>query len=307
MKELKALAVPAFNKVANTESITDHAKASSEIQESEPVESKTWAHVLKHRKQKASLLIKGDNGTPVDLNIVKDLVVTNKIPVTSTAVKDNGDTYVNFPCLDSRDKAAPMIKSNVTNVKEVVTLKSKLPTIAISGITEKLSKIDLTKCICSQNKEISTCVKNGGSLDVIFIKEPTDKFTTYLAVARVSSDIREVIKSRGNKIFIGLVACPVKDRFYVKRCNNCQCYGHYKGDCDKPVMCGYCGEQHRSSGCEKKSKGNEHTSHTCNNCKIIGKDAAGHSTFYHRCPAYLVQQNKLKNSIQYYKGTKPLN
>ena len=307
VKELKSLAVPIFKKTSSGTGNTEEVLKTTTIQEADGVNPKTWSQVARHTPEKASLLIKGDNGKAIDLDIVKDIVVTNKIPVTSTAVKDNGDTYLNFPCQHSRAKATPMIKSKMADVKEIVTLKSKLPTISISGITEKLSKVDLTERICNQNEEINACVKNGSCLEVIFIKEPTVHFNTYLAVVRVSCDVREAIKARGNRIFIGLVACSVKDRFYVKRCNNCQCFGHYQGDCNKPVMCGYCGEQHKSSGCTKKMENNEHATHRCNNCKLIGKDSTGHSTFYHRCPAYLVQQNKLKKSIDYYNGTKPLN
>ena len=155
-------------------------------------------------------------------------------------------------------------------------------------------------------------MSNGSVFEVVFVKEPSTKYPTYQAVARVSSDIRDAIKLSSNKIYIGLMACRVTDRFYIKRCNTCQCFGHYSNFHDNDtankktkVVCGYCSEEHNSKDCPKKT--NNPSSHRCSNCIKIGKNGSGHSAFYYRCPAYLAEQNRLKNTINYYNGTPNLN
>ena len=66
-------------------------------------------------------------------------------------------------------------------------------------------------------------------------------------VARVSEDIRNVIKSTGDKIFVGLSSHRVFDRFYVKSCAQCHRYGHDHADCQSTPCCGYCGSENHSS------------------------------------------------------------
>ena len=70
-------------------------------------------------------------------------MVNHKIPVLSTNVKENGDTYINFPPLENRDEVTSIIKSKVSTENDVVTMKSKLPSISITGIAEKLNKSEL--------------------------------------------------------------------------------------------------------------------------------------------------------------------
>ena len=264
----------------------------------------SYANVVKKPQDKSSLLIKGNKGTPVNIEIVKEIVVDHKIPVLSTNVRDNGDTYINFPSLENRDEATSIIKSKVSADNDVLSMKSKLP--------EKLTKSELVQRIKQQNVNISNLMSNGSVFEVVFVKEPSTKYPTYQAVARVSSDIRDAIKLSGNKIYIGLVACRVTDRFYIKRCNTCQCFGHYSNFHDNDtankktkVVCGYCSEEHNSKDCPKKT--NNPSSHRCSNCIKIGKNGSGHSAFYYRCPAYLAEQNRLKNTINYYNGTPNLN
>ena len=263
-------------------------------------ERPSWSGVVKSSNTESSLLIKAKEGVAVDLNIVKEIVVSNSIPVKSTVVKENGDTYINFPSTGSREKITPLLKSSVIPETNIVTLKSKLPTIAISGIEGTLGKQDLLEQICKQNTDISALIAKGSTLEVVFIKDPDDRYRTSQAVARVSPNIRDAIKRHGNRLYIGLVACRVTDRFYVKRCNNCQQFGHYEVTCPKKpnMCCGYCRSgAHKSVNCPNKNE--DHSNHSCSNCEALGKDFKGHSALYYNCPAYLAEQDKLKRSIGY--------
>ena len=118
-------------------------------------------------------------------------------------------------------------------------------------------------------------------------------------VARVSEEVRKLIKSCDNKVFIDLVALRVVDRFYIKRCNRCQQFGHYEKDCSTDVRCGYCTNHHRSVDCDQVDVG-DFDKYECWNCKDAGKDSVGHSTHWHKCPTLLEQQKKIKKGIPYY-------
>ena len=96
-----------------------------------------------------------------------------------------------------------------------------------------------------------------------------------------------------------LSAYRVVDRFYIKRCNKCQDFGHYHGQCTNDPVCGYCGEKHESSTCPLKDE-TDFSKHKCINCKKANLPFTGHSAFWSKCPAYEAEQKKLQSSIPYY-------
>ena len=164
-----------------------------------------------------------------------------------------------------------------------------------------MSKDDLLSQIRSQNTEIDELISAGEEFKVIFTKTGSDgnKLT---AVAKVSCKIRDTIKHNRNRIFIGVTACRVYDRFFVKRCNNCQEFGHYHEGCQKPVKCGYCGDSHASKECTLKDD-NDYSKRKCCNCKVNHPEhEEGHSAFWVKCPSYIAEQRKQKQRIPYYEG-----
>ena len=233
---------------------------------------------------------------------VNELATNNSIQVSKTTVKENGDVYVDMPSKESREKLLPLLV-DVTANENVVELKSKLPTISILNVSEFVSKEDFVEKIKQQNPQIKEKIEQGSELSIVFSRKPNDnapeqkKF--HQVVARVSDDIRQVIKRSNNRIFMDLQAHPVVDRFYVKRCNKCEQFGHYQKDCKNRARCGYCMGAHLSSECEEVEQG-DHQHYKCGNCKDAGKKETGHSTHWHKCPTYLEQQRKAKKTIPYY-------
>ena len=109
----------------------------------------------------------------------------------------------------------------------------------------------------------------------MFAKEPREGDTQsrkkcWQVVDRVSDDMRKVLRSSGDKIYVGLLALKVVDRFFVKRCNRCQEFGHYERDCQNEVCCGYCEKKHKSAECKEVEKG-DHQHYHCINCKRVNK------------------------------------
>ena len=221
-------------------------------------------------------------------------------------VKDNGDIYVDMPSNENREKLHSLLEDETFAENEVVKLKSKLPTISVLGVENFSSKEDFIEIVKKQNPKVKELIEKGSGSDfsIVFAKEPREGDTQsrkkyWQVVARVSDDMRKVLRSSGDKIYVGLLALKVVDRFFVKRCNKCQEFGHYERDCQNEVCCGYCEKKHKSAECKEVEKG-DHQHYHCINCKRANKPSEGHSSLWHQCPSFLDQQKKVKKAIPYY-------
>ena len=260
-----------------------------------------WKDQRRTENVKSSLLIKS-NGVQVDMKKVNELATNNSIQVTKTTVKENGDVYVDMPSKESQEKLAPLL-ADVAGNENIVQLKSKLPTISILDVSEFTSKEDFIEKVKQQNPRIKEKIDQGSEFSIVFCRKPNEnapehkKF--YQVVVRVSDDIRQILKQTNNKIYMDLHAHLVVDRFYIKRCNRCEKFGHYQKDCPNTARCGYCMGAHLSSECREVDEG-DHQHYKCGNCKDAGKKETGHSTHWHKCPEYIEQQKKAKKTIPYY-------
>ena len=262
----------------------------------DPVESvpSVWNNNQKLEEIKSALLIKSKDGVPVNSDSVKQIMRENGIPVKKMVVTSTGDTFINLPNKQSRDKLKPLIPA--TN--DVVELKSKLPTVNLHDVTEDLSKDQIRQSLCSQNEVIGNLVNAGEELTVIYTRQPPHGKDFYKVTVRVSPKIRNAMKTMGDRVYLSSGTCKIKDSFHIRRCNKCQSYGHYADKCNPttPVACGYCGENHKSSDCGIKARPEEYK---CCNCAVAGIASVDHSTFNLECPAYKIEQDKLKSSISY--------
>ena len=138
---------------------------------------------------------------------------------------------------------------------------------------------------------------------MLFVKSSKGNSSEYVAVARVSPKIRDAIRTERNRIFLGITSCRIYDRFYVKRCNNCQEYGHFKDSCEKPPCCAYCSGPHSSDQCSIKN--DDKSLLKCVNCKKENPDlCSGHTAFDPKCPTYRAAQKRMESSMPYYQGLK---
>ena len=269
-----------------------------------------WSDKTRVSSLKSALLIKPDkNGKPVELPVIRDLAIRNGIQVNKTVVTEAGNTFINLPSAADREKLTPLLQtSSVVSPDQIVNLKEKLPTISIVGIEEEITKDTASEYVLGQNKAIEKLVEDGEIFHVVFVKKPGEYSKTYTLVARVTPRIRDEIRRLGNKLYIGLARYQVRDRFYVKRCNNCQSYHHYENTCEKNKQCGYCrSQEHASISCPLKN--GPLNQHSCCNCESSGKvNYKGHNTMWYRCPTYQEEQDKLRKSINYnYPDMKALN
>ena len=233
--------------------------------------------------------------------MVRDIAVRNQIPLSNVGVSQSGDTFIQCPSASARDKLQPLLEADLAN--KVVPLKEKLPQITIVDIDKtdaaNLSKESILMQVTNQNPEIARLIADNHEFTILFVKDGKSA-NKCIAVARVTCEIRNMIRRNRNHIYVGISSCRVLDRFFIKRCNKCQDFGHYKSDCTSDhEVCGYCGENHSSEICPLKDT-SDLSQLSCHNCKKAGLEHKGHSTFWNKCPVYLSAQKKLKSTIPYY-------
>ena len=269
-----------------------------------------WHNNTRVENMRSSLIVKskpGNQPTQVDLNRVKSLAVKNKIPVSKVGVSGSGHTFIHCPSIKDRDKLQPILTADLQD-NEVVALKEKLPHVSIvdiyksntDDITSSNFRDEILQQVRNQNHQIGTLIDSGDEFTILFVK-PGNASNKCTAVVRVSCRIRDLIKTNRNRLFIGISSCRVFDRFFIKRCNKCQGFGHYKGNCPNQEVCGYCGEGHSSEGCPLKET-DDFCNMKCINCKRNNLSESGHSTFWPSCPSYIAAQKKLRSTIPYYEN-----
>ena len=131
---------------------------------------------------------------------------------------------------------------------------------------------------------------------MIYTRAQVKNKDLYKAKVRVSEDVRKIISNANNKLNIGLRSCPVFDEFFVKRCNKCQKYNHYKDACQAAkVVCGKCCGEHETKDCNV-----DVVNYKCYNCEQAKCADTNHMTSYYKCPVYIEAQKKLESTINYY-------
>ena len=265
-----------------------------------------WQNQTKVSKMKTSLVLKNKPGSSTDkeseLAKVKELAVCNGIAGSTVGFDLSGNTFIDCPSQAESERLQPILANDFQG-KHVSTVKGKLPCISITGIQDEVTKSNLVSLVCKQNPKISMLVNNGEDFNVLFVKSSKGNNSEYVAVARVSPKIRDAIRTERNRIFLGITSCRIYDRFHVKRCNNCQEYGHFKDSCQKDPCCAYCSGPHSSDQCSIKS--DDKSLLKCVNCKKENPDlCSGHTAFDPKCPTYRAAQKRMESSMPYYQGLK---
>ena len=146
---------------------------------------------------------------------------------------------------------------------DVISVTSKVPTISILNVTYYSTEEDFLNKIKNQNPVIKDKLDNAAKFSIIYSRKPKEDGTNFFQiVAHVDDVIRQAIKSSNDQIYMDLTSHRVIDRFYIKRCNQCQ---HYEKDCSNLPCCGYCGLSHLSKDCSEVATG-DCVNYYCVNC-----------------------------------------
>ena len=255
------------------------------------------------------LIIKKANGTsPLDPNVLRKTCVENGIQVKKTFSTAKHETGIVLNC----DKAAAtLVEKLKTTAPEhhVSSLTSKTPTIHIVGVPPQISKEDLQEEIFLQNpiiKDLHTNPKDNddGKFLILSITKVKTNDNIGKATVGVSNLIRDYIDKSNDRIYLGNGTCKIYDTFHVKRCYNCQKYGHVSEKCTSSTpTCGFCAESHETRNCPTKDSSSA-TNQCCTNCKnssdSVFKENCQHPVYSVECPVLKAEQSKLKKTIPFY-------
>ena len=263
-----------------------------------PTVPATFADKVKSNRS-VIVIKKTKNGAPADMDIIYKAAVDTNAAVSNAYKNNTGDTVVVCENDESKNSLLPELNQKIdTDRFKVVTPASRLPSVTIIDIGSNYSKVDLLSRIKSQNAS-----KFGGidldenNFKIIYQKPHARNKDLYKAVVRVSEEVRKAIANANNKLNIGLRSCPVFDDFFVRRCNKCQRYNHWKDKCpeDSKVVCGKCGGEHEITVCTSEVT-------KCYNCVQANRPDTNHVTSFYKCPVYMEAQKKLESTINYYKN-----
>ena len=232
-------------------------------------------------------------------NIRQAAIDTNS--AISKAYKNNcGDTIVVCEDRISKDSMVPALNEAIDKDKFiVVTPASRQPTITIIDIACNHDRADLLERVKNQNaNRFQGMDVNETNFKILFTRQQYRNKELYKATVRVSDEIRDAIKKGGDRLNIGLTSCVVFDNFFIKRCNHCQRYNHWKDKCadDTPVVCGKCCGNHETRSCQSEIL-------KCYNCVQAKFEDTNHETSSNTCKAYMEAQKRLESTINYYKNS----
>ena len=196
------------------------------------------------------LIVKDDpKGTfAKDETSVDDMLLQESIKINKSRKKPDGSTV--FVCSNANEREK-LQKKLATTYPEIKTHQPAeiIPTISIANIPIKHQKDNLKELFMIGNPEIKALVNQNEEFIVLAAKPQLRDKTKQQAIVRVSNNIRKAIELQGNRQ-TGANSCNIYDHFYIKRCNRCQKFNHFKAECKaKHPTCGHCSNDHDSEKC----------------------------------------------------------
>ena len=183
--------------------------------------------------------------------VVEEIVIKNKVTLKNSYTNKSGNTVL----ICDTPETCNGLKSLVSSVKENVKLdvpSIKRSVVSIVGFEREYSSDELLQLFLDQNNEIRQFADSVENFDDHFkiriIKSLARDETKYQAFCSVSTDLRNILFCANNKVILGLCCCRVYDQISVRRCYNCQEFGHHAAMCPTPdtKCCAKCSEAHNT-------------------------------------------------------------
>ena len=222
------------------------------------------------------------------------------VPVMNTFV-NKGSVRLSFETDDQLKEAGAALTPALGQEIQTVTERKAMldPRIAVNDLDPDLldEKNLVAEILSDKNQEIKKAYGQGGNVKVIHINR-----NGCFAVLQVSPDIRRIISSNKDKIFLKLRQHSVRDRFHVVQCFHCQEFGHVANSMrcsrkDSSAVCAFCAGEHETRQCQRKKK-NDIGKLNCINCHNSGsredrRHSKTHLASSTLCPFYINERGKL--------------
>jgi len=258
-----------------------------------------WTNNEQVNKMKSHLVISKD--AKCDLNDPAISINSCSAQIHNKYPDKNGNTVIVCGSPKSRDALKQHILDKGVNPDKLMEPKPRYPTISVVGLPTEMEIEELRSKLLFKNPQLDqVCTNEHAVFDIVSVKSLRKNTSVFQAFVRVSDDVRAVIKSNGDKLFLGWQALPVYDHLYIKRCNKCQGYNHYHRDCKNTQCCGLCASSnHQYINCPHKDKAatDKASFFSCINCKNANKPDTAHPAYSSMCSMYRYEQTLLKKSL----------
>ena len=277
-----------------------------------------------HASRKETLILDNptcqDDLSEVPKVITELLFDTPLLALNTKQLESEKKIVLVFPSSAARDKAKALIESNDTMHKfgfQVTFHNKALPKVTINNIPldvfdsldsnmdintfRSKGKQALHDVIPLKNSGLKAYIDQGHAFEVVYISLGKMSAT---AGVKVSPQIRDFLTSpTSNQIFILNSACPVKDRFVIRQCFNCQKLGHISKVCpelSKTTVCMYCSGKHATKQCNVKD---DPLKYRCRNCSLskdprVSSSCHTHHAGSNSCPIIQQAINRYRENTQ---------
>ena len=293
LREIKKLVAP-----------TGTSQAQSKPQPSNQHRNSVWFDseklaTIKAKPVESVLVVNKDDDIEVEktnTKMVETVVIDSKIQVKKSFKDKGGNLVVVCDSTESRDALKNQVSALNNNI-EMKTPKEKRPVISIVGLSKNYENEEVVDMLTQQNnflKHFSAGNNIRDHINVFAVKPLRGKPDVFQAFARISQVLREGFRTFNDKVTMGLSTCKIYDQFHIKRCNNCQGFGHYFRNCPTPQdnVCAKCGSNHPTRECSSDNR-------KCVNC-VKGKLPEGeckHSADDQTCPTLRKAQVDMKKHL----------
>ena len=293
-----------LTEIKNIVSKADTAEVLPVLPESSVEPTNAWFDSGKLASMKAkfseSVLVinKTDNEETdkTNTNLVESMVLESKIPVKKSYKSKDGNLVVVCETVGSRDALKNQVAASNDGIK-MKTPKRMCPVVSIVGLSKIYNPQEVIDVLVQQNSFIRQFSESNNieeHISVFAVKQVRNKNNVFQAFARISHVLREGFKTFNDKIVLGLSTCKIYDQYHVKRCNNCQSFGHYYKNCSTHTIhvCAKCGCDHQTRECDS-------TILKCVNCVKAGlrPEDCAHSANDRNCKTLLDAQEKMKTNL----------
>ena len=263
-------------------------------------EDKEKLESVKAPPPKAVLVIKGSEDpsqNDANRNKVEKTIIENNIPVMKSYQKKSGDLVVYCDSVEKRNELKNKVESANGDIV-MITPVEKRASITIVGLREEYNKDEIIQMLVLQNgfiKGFSSANDIKNHIEIYAVRPLKNNPDRFQAFASVSITLRNGLQHFGNKVTLGMISCKIYDRFHIKRCNNCQKFGHYMRDCPTPdsSVCGKCSSfHHTTQECIAAEA-------VCINCVRNDMANQNHHTNSMDCQSLIEQRESLKKKLNH--------
>ena len=226
--------------------------------------------------------------------VVQEAIMENDLSMIESYKNKAGDITVVCETEEVRNQLKDLVTSKNEDIM-ISTPREIRHAATIVGLPQEYDKEEVLEMLVKQNGYIRKFAMNNKIDDHIrvhIVKPLKNNENRYQIFCDLSSVLREGFHQYNDKLTLGLSSCKVYDRYNVKRCYNCQNFGHIAKDCptkETPV-CGKCSEEHNTIDCQTPNP-------RCINCVRNNCEDLHHPTSSIQCPSLVKEREQLKKKL----------